>query len=159
MAEKTRTYSVSIKGLGEEKIDAKSPVEAICKLLHCKEGKSISVTAVNTKGLANVIVISLGLRKATHYYKLEFIADKADSNIRMRDMLKKRNIASILRFNIAQFDEENHVIKLMNSKDDYLLFEFNKINTRATVSTAGRTATFDYDDMLGLIVWYLNKSN
>lgn len=154
---KERTYKVSFSDLGTEIITARTPVEAICKLLHCKDGKDINLTSVNTKGLANVVVESKGIRKTCSMYKLEFVVDKCDTaNMRMRDLYKKRNITSILKFKIAQFDEENHRIKLSNDRDNYVLFEFNKINTRAKVSTAKKSATFDYDDSFGLLEWFLH---
>ena len=156
-AVKERTYEVSISDFGKETVVAKTPVEAVCKLLHCKEGKDIILGSVNTKGLANVIVESKGLRRTCSMYKLEFVVDKCDTaNMRMRDLYKKRNITSILKFNVVQYDEENHRIRLYNDRDDYILFEFNKINTRAKVTTPTKNGVFDYDDSFGLLRWYLH---
>ena len=115
-AVKERTYEVSISDFGKETVVAKTPVEAVCKLLHCKEGKDIILGSVNTKGLANVIVESNGLRRTRSMYKLEFVVDRCDTaNMRMRDLYKKRNITSILKFNVVQYDEDNHRIRLYNS--------------------------------------------
>ena len=156
-AVKERTYEVSISDFGKETIVAKTPVEAVCKLLHCKEGKDIILGSVNTKGLANVFVESKGLRRTCSMYKLEFVVDKCDTaNMRMRDLYKKRNITSILKFNVVQYDEDNHRIRLYNDRDDYIIFEFNKINTRAKVTTPTKNGVFDYDDSFGLLRWYLH---
>ena len=156
-AVKERTYEVSISDFGKETVVAKTPVEAVCKLLHCKEGKDILLVSVNTKGLANVIVESKGLRRTCSMYKLEFVVDRCDTaNMRMRDLYKKRNITSILKFNVVQYDEENHRIRLYNDRDDYIIFEFNKINTRAKVTTPTKNGVFDYDDSFGLLRWYLH---
>lgn len=156
-AVKEREYEVSISDFGKETIVAKTPVEAVCKLLHCKEGKDIILGSVNTKGLANVIVESKGLRRTRSMYKLEFVVDRCDTaNMRMRDLYKKRNITSILKFNVVQYDEDNHRIRLFNDRDDYILFEFNKINTRAKVTTPKKNGVFDYDDSFGLLRWYLH---
>lgn len=153
---KERPYEVSISDFGKKTVVAKTPVEAVCKLLHCKEGKDILLGSVNTKGLANVIVESKGLRKTCSMYKLEFVVDRCDTaKLRMRDLYKKRNITSILKFKSVQYDEDNHRIRLYNDRDDYIIFEFNKINTRAKVSTPKKNSIFDYDDSFGLLEWYL----